>query len=257
MSQLRLNGKVAILTGAGSGIGKATALLFAREGASVVAGVYLPEDVASLERDAQGLPGRLVAVQADVTSDADAANLVRTAVAQFGGLDILFNNAGIERPGRITETTDEQWQQILDVNLKGVFVCTRQAVPEMLKRGGGAIVNNASINGIRGNHSLIAYSASKGGVVALTYALALDYAPHNIRVNCVCPATIENTRMAEIAAGRVADKEERLRYLVAKHPIGRLGTPEEVAYPVLFLASDEASFITGVALPIDGGRSIR
>ena len=147
----------------------------------------------------------------------------------------------------MTETTDEQWQRLIDVNLKGQFLCARQAVPLMLARGRGSIVNNASINGIRGNHRLVAYSASKGGVVATTMAMALDYAPRGIRVNCVCPAAIENTRMDAISAARAPDPQQRREYLLAKH----------VAYAMLFLASDESSFITGVALPVDGGRSIR
>jgi len=253
----RLAGKVAIVTGAGSGIGKAAALLFAREGAAVVAGTDRAEDLPPLEQEANGLRGSLLGVPMDVSRDEDAARLVRTAVERHGGLDILFNNAGIEAPGLVTEITDQQWTRLLEVNLKGVFLCSKHAVPEMLKRGGGAIVNNASINGIRGNHRLVAYSASKGGVVALTMAMAMDYAPHNIRVNCICPATIENTRMSDVSMGRDPDPEANRRRLVAKHPMGRLGRPEEVAWAVLFLASDEASFITGVALPIDGGRSIR
>lgn len=254
---MRLADKVAVVTGAGSGIGRATALLFAREGAKVVAGVHAAADIAPLEAEARGLPGAVVGLQVDVSDEEDVRRLVGAAVERFGGLDIIFNNAGVELPGLVTETTDEEWQRTLDVNLKGVFLGCKYAVPEMLKRGGGAIVNNASINGIRGNHRLVAYSASKGGVVALTRALALDYADKGIRVNCLCPAAIERTRLEERGIANAPDPEERRRYLLAKHPIGRLGRPEEVAYAALFLASDEASFITGVALPIDGGRSIR
>jgi NAD(P)-dependent dehydrogenase (short-subunit alcohol dehydrogenase family) len=157
----------------------------------------------------------------------------------------------------VTETTDEEWHRVLDVNLKSQFLCARHAVPPMLARGKGAIVNNASINGIRGNHRLVGYSASKGGIVAMTMAMALDYAPRGIRVNCVCPAAIENTPMDARSAARAPDLKKHREYLIAKHPIGRLGQPEDVAYAMLFLASDEAGFITGVALPIDGGRSIR
>ncbi len=251
----RLDGKVALITGAGSGIGQAAALLFTREGARVIAGVYEPGDGPALERAAP--PDSLFSVEADVSEDSGAARLVRAAVDRFGGLDILVNNAGIESPGTVAETTEEQWQRLIDVNLKGAFLCAKHAVPEMLKRPRGAIVNNASINAIRGNHRLAAYSASKGGVVGLTLAMAIDYAPNNIRVNCVCPATIEGTRMIRRSLAREADLPRQREYLLAKHPLGRLGRPEEVAYAMLFLASDEASFITGVVLPVDGGRSIR
>ncbi len=247
---MRLAGKVAVITGAGSGIGRAAALLFAAEGAAVLAGVYQPDGP-------EPLPSPIMAVPCDVTRDEDTARLFGTTVDRYGTLDILVNNAGIELPGTVTETTDEQWQRLNDVNLKGQFLCARQAVPLMLARGKGSIVNNASINGICGNHGLVAYSASKGGVVAMTMAMALDYAPRGIRVNCVCPAAIENTRMDAISAARASDPQQRLEYLLSKHPIGRLGQPEDVAYAMLFLASDESSFIPGVALPVDGGRSIR
>jgi NAD(P)-dependent dehydrogenase (short-subunit alcohol dehydrogenase family) len=256
-ASLRLAGKVAVVTGAGSGIGKATALLLLREGASVVAGCYEPGDREVLESATGELSGSLTTVEADVTRDQDALRLVRTAVERFGGLDILVNSAGIAFGGLATETSEEQWQHVLDVNLKGVFLCSKHAVAAMLNRGGGSIVNVASINAIRGNHRLVAYSASKGGVVGVTLAMALDYAEHNIRVNCVCPAAIEGTRMMQRALDAAEDADEMRRYLLAKHPMGRCGRPEEVAYAILFLASDEASFVTGVTLPIDGGRSIR
>jgi NAD(P)-dependent dehydrogenase (short-subunit alcohol dehydrogenase family) len=254
---LRLAGKVAVITGAGSGIGKATALLFLREGASVVAACYEPGDREALEGVARGLPGSLTTVEADVTRDRDAQRIVRTAVEQYDGLDILVNCAGISISASATETSEELWQQLLDVNLKGVFLCSKHAVAEMLRKPPGSIVNVASINAIRGNHRLVAYSASKGGVVGVTLAMALDHAADNIRVNCVCPAAIEGTRMMQRSLEAARDVEEVRRYLVAKHPMGRCGRPEEVAYAILFLASDEASFITGVVLPIDGGRSIR
>lgn len=254
---LRLANRVAIVTGGASGIGRATSLLFAREGANVVAASNRPGDHASLEDEARGLPGKLVTIEADVSSDEDAARIVSTAVDRFGKLDILVNNAGIVTFGTITETTLEQWADIIDVNLKGVFLCSRKAVPVMLKQGKGSVVNVSSINGIRGNHRLAAYSASKGGVVSLTQAMAMDYAPHGIRVNCVCPATIEDTGQSALSYSLAENKEELRAYLIAKHPMNRLGRSEDVAYAILFLASDEAGFITGVSIPVDGGRSIR
>lgn len=254
---MRLANKVAVITGAGSGIGRAATLLFAREGANVVAGVHKAEDVPALEQDAGPLFGRVVGLAVDVSREEEIKGLIQTAVARFGGLDVLFNNAGVDLPGLVTEATDEEWERTMSVNLRAVFLGCKYAVPELLKRGGGAIVNNASINGIRGNHRLVAYSASKGGVVAMTRALALDYADKGIRVNCLCPAAIADTRLVQRSLENAADPEQRRQYLLAKHPMGRLGRPEEVAYAALFLASDEASYINGVALPVDGGRSIR
>jgi NAD(P)-dependent dehydrogenase (short-subunit alcohol dehydrogenase family) len=257
MGRLRLENKVAIVTGSGTGIGRATALLFAHEGASVIANVFEGGEAKALEQETRGLPGRVRAIQGDVSDDSDVRRVVDEAVREFGGLDILFNNAGIEMPGTVAETSDETGQQLINTNLKSVFLCCRRAVPEMLKRGKGSIVNNASINAIRGNHRLVAYSASKGGIVAMTRAMALDYASRGIRVNCICPATIQNTKLLDTSLARIEDRAKHMDYLLAKHPMGRLGNPEEVAYAVLFLESNEASFITGVALPIDGGRSIR
>ncbi|MBL8229650.1 MAG: SDR family oxidoreductase [Bryobacterales bacterium] len=248
---MRLKGKNAIVTGAGTGIGRATVLRFAAEGANVVAGVYQPHETEQFRDPA------VAAMVCDVTKEASARELVQTAVGRFGGLDILVNNAGIVVMANAEETTDEDWDRVLDVNLRGLYYCSKHSVPEMFRRGGGAIVNVSSINGIRGNHRLFAYSASKGGVVAATMSLALDYAAQNIRVNCVCPATIADTPMVAQTFTEAANPELHHEYLLAKHPLGRLGRSDEVANAILFLASEESSFITGVALPVDGGRSIR
>jgi NAD(P)-dependent dehydrogenase (short-subunit alcohol dehydrogenase family) len=239
-----LAGKIAIITGAASGIGRAAVSIFTSEGARVVAG-----DRASGVQ-ALGKPGEVVPVVADVSRREGAATLVRAAEESFGGVDVLFNNAGIERLANVVDTTEELWHEILDVNLKSVFLCCQAAIPAMLRRGGGAIVNNASINGIRGNTKLAAYQASKGGVVALTYSVAIDYASQGIRCNAVCPGTIQTPMVG-------TRPPEVLQAMIAKHPIGRIGQAEDVAWLACFLASDRASFLTGLAVPVAGGRDIR
>ena len=237
---MRLKAKTAIVTGAGGGIGRAVTRRFASEGAKVYAA-----DLRFAADWSEAAERREI----DVTDEAQ----VRALIAQAGPVEILVNNAGIVEHGTVSEADDAQWERILNVNLRGVMLCCRHAIPGMVERGGGAIVNNASINGIRGNYSLAAYSASKGAVVALTRSIALDYAAKGIRANCVCPGTIEGTGMT---APLQTDPEARAA-LVAKHPMGRLGTAEDVAGAVMFLASDDASFVTGLALPVDGGRHVR
>ena len=239
---MRLEGKTAIVTGAGRGIGRAVAERFALEGATVFAADLRFQPWLEELRQVR-------LVEADVTREEDVRRLVKEA----GAVDVLVNNAGIVEHGDVAAADDAQWDRIMAVNLRGVVLCCRHVVPRMLASGGGAIVNNASINGIRGNYDLAAYSASKGAVVALTRSMALDYAPRGIRVNCVCPGTIEGTGMTADVEG---DPQMRAA-LVAKHPMGRLGTAEDVAGAVLFLASDDAAFITGLALPVDGGRHVR
>jgi len=237
---MRLQGKTAIVTGAGHGIGRAVSERFAQEGAKVYG--------ADLRFD-DDWPEGLERREVDVTDEAQVQRLA----AEAGPVDILFNNAGIVDYGTVAEADDAQWERILNVNLRGVMLFCRHVVPGMLERGGGAIVNNASINGIRGNYRLAAYSASKGAVVALTRSMALDFAARGIRVNCICPGTIEGTGMTAPIQSDPANREA----LVAKHPMGRLGTAEDVAGAVMFLASDDSSYVTGLALPVDGGRHIR
>jgi NAD(P)-dependent dehydrogenase (short-subunit alcohol dehydrogenase family) len=239
-----LQDKVAIITGAASGIGRAAVDIFVEQGARVVAG-----DTSSRVQE-RADPKQVVPVVVDVSTRQGAEALVQAAEASFGGLDVLFNNAGIERLANVVDTTEELWHEVLDTNLKSVFLCSKYAIPAMLRRGGGAIVNNASINGIRGNTTLAAYQASKGGVVALSYSIAIDYAPHGIRCNAICPGTI-NTAMVGTRS------PEELKAMIAKHPLGRIGEPEEVAWVACFLASDKASFLTGLAVPVAGGRDIR
>lgn len=239
-----LQGKVAIITGAASGIGRAAVSVFTEQGARVVAG-----DRSEAVREV-GQPGVVVPVVADVSRAAGAEALVRAAERELGGLDVLFSNAGIERHGTVVDTSEALWHEVLDTNLKSVYLCAKHAIPAMLRRGGGAIVNNASINGIRGNTQLAAYQASKGGVVALTYSIAIDYAQQGIRCNAVCPGTIETPMVG-------ARTPAELAAMVAKHPMGRIGRAAEVAWTACFLASDRASFLTGLAVPVAGGRDVR
>ncbi len=244
----RFEGKVALGTGAGSGISLATARRLATEGAAVVAAIY--------EESQREAVADFDAVRLDATSEADwqaaAAHLSDT----HGGLDVLVNNAGIFEAGTVEETSDADWRRVIDTNLGSVFRGTRMAVPLMRQRGGGAIVNTASINSIRGNNRTVAYSASKGGVMALTMAAALDHVADKIRVNCVCPGSIATDMIESLIQS--ADDASAMRAAVeAKHPIGRLATAEEVASVIAFLASEDASFMTGLAIPVDGARSIR
>lgn len=250
---MKLKDRVALITGAGSGIGRATATLFAAEGASVIVNDVDSEGGYETVHLVEAKDGTVSFVQADVSREDDVQNLIRKTVETYGGLDILHNNAGIELTGTVADTETADWDRVISVNLRGVFLCSKYAIPEMVKRGGGVIVNTASVAGLEGVLSLAAYNAAKGGVVLLTKNTALDYAAHNIRANCVCPGVIE-TPMTE----RLLQEDETglmRHFAVSVHPMGRLGKPEEVARAVLFLASDDASFITGAALPVDGGYS--
>lgn len=249
---MKLNQKVAIVTGAGSGIGRATALLFAREGARVVVADVVEaagrETVAQIE--ASG--GEAAFVRVDVSQAAEVENMVRVAVDRFGGLDVLFNNAGLTIPAMVTETSEEVWDKSIDVNLKGVMLGCKYAIPEMLKRGGGAIINTASMLGLVASPRQAPYSAAKGGVVLLTKQVAIDYAHANIRVNCICPSEV-NTPMHRKFIEETPDPEATRRRLLERIPLNRVAEPEELASVALFLASADSSYITGVALPVDGG----
>ncbi len=201
--------------------------------------------------------GEAASVQTDVSRAADCERMVRETVERWGRLDILFNNAGIEFGLPVTQVPEEEWDRLIDINLKGVFLGCKYAIPEMLKQGGGSIVNTASVAGLRGTAWMSTYSASKGGVVLLTKSLAQEWGTQNVRVNAVCPGVIR-TPMAEQAVARGellfgSDPDETWRRIGQAHAMGRVGEADEVARAVLFLASDEASFVTGVALPVDGG----
>ncbi|MEM4259288.1 MAG: glucose 1-dehydrogenase [Candidatus Pacearchaeota archaeon] len=251
---MRLQNKVAVITGGNSGIGKATALLFAREGARVVIGARDAEAGRIVVDEIKKTGGKAVFVKTDVSKETEVKNLVDFAVKLFGKIDIMFNNAGIELTKPVTETTSEELDNVLNVNLKGVFYGCKHVIPHMMKNGGGSIINSASVAGIIGSPNLAAYSASKGGVVSLTKEIAIDYSKNNIRVNCICPGAID-TPMVRRFVERSPYPEKVLEDLARMHPLGRIGKPEEIANAVLFLASDESSFITGHALIIDGGLS--
>ena len=246
---MRLGNKTAIITGGASGIGRAAALLFAREGAQVVIAdlnVDGGQQTADLIEQ-QG--GTALFAEVNVSDSNQVKDLISVTVENFGKLDILFNNAGIGNPNvKSVDLEEEDWDQIIDINLKGVFLGIKHAVPEMKKTGGGAIINTSSLLGIKGQKYLAAYNASKAGVILLTKNAALEYGKDHIRVNAIAPGVIDT----QIIEGW--KKDERKWPIISRaNALGRIGTPEEVANAVLFLASDEASFITGATLSVDGG----
>jgi NAD(P)-dependent dehydrogenase (short-subunit alcohol dehydrogenase family) len=249
---MRLTDRVAIITGAGSGMGRATALLFAEEGARLVVadcgGDAGEETVGLIEKRG----GEAIFVPVDVSEAADAERMVKITLERYGNLDILVNNAGIYAQGDVVNTTEEEWHRILGVNLTGVFLCSKYAVAAMVERGGGAIVNVASEAGLVGIHNQVSYNVSKSGVIALTKSMALDFAPHNIRVNCLCPGRTL-TPLVEKVIAEAADPESTRRALEEDRPMKRMGRPEEIAAGILFLVSDECTYATGSTLVVDGG----
>ncbi len=249
---MRLVDKVAIITGAGAGIGRSTALLFAREGARVVVADRDPQEGAKTVSLIEENGGAAIFVQVDVSKAADVRKMVETAIETYGKLDILVNNAGIYVQADVVETTEEEWDRILNVNLKGAFLCSKYCIPEMIKNGGGSIVNVGSEAGIAGIKNQVAYNVSKSGMIALTKSTAIDFAAHNIRVNCVCPGTTE-TPLVKMALERAPDPAAARRALEQVRPANRLGRPEEIAAGILYLASDESPYATGSILSIDGG----
>ena len=251
---MRLSGKVAIVTGAGNGMGRATALLFAREGASVVIGDVDAAAGASAVAEIEAAGGRAVFQRCDVSDEAEVAALVATAEERYGKLDTIFNNAGIEQPVTPSQdVTEDLFDKVIGINLKGTFFGCKHAIPALLRNGGGTIVNNSSVSAFANVGGNISYAASKGAVMSMTRVLAIEYARRNIRVNAINPGVIDtdmNRRNAVLSADPAA-VEERWRAIT---PLGRMGTGEEIAQTVLYLASDQSSFTTGIGLLIDGGR---
>ena len=250
---MRFQDKAVVVTGAGSGIGKATALAFGREGAKVVAADV---DIASARATSEQIKaagGQADSLPVDVSVAADVERMVTTTVERLGRLDVLVNNAGVFFQLPVVVVPEEQWDWLMSINLRGVYLGCKHAVPQMVRQGTGVIVNTASIAGLRGFAGYATYGAAKGGVVQLTKALAVEVARVGIRVNCVCPGIIDTAMMDQGVAQMGLDKTAFVQLAGAAHPMGRIGRPEEVAAAILFLASDDASFITGIALSVDGG----
>jgi meso-butanediol dehydrogenase/(S,S)-butanediol dehydrogenase/diacetyl reductase len=249
---MKLKGKVAIITGAGAGIGRAAGLLFANEGASIAAVDLDRQTNAALAAEIQQAGGRALAIAADVSRAADVERVVRGTLESFGRVDILFNNAGIVPHGKIHETSETDWDRAMAINVKSMYLLCHEVVPVFLKQGGGVILNTSSATALRSVVDRAAYSASKGAVLALTRSMALDYVKNKIRVNCLCPGTIDTPSLEQRLAA-FPDPMEVRKQFVARQPMGRFGTAEEVAHAALYLVSDEAAFVTGIALSIDGG----
>jgi NAD(P)-dependent dehydrogenase (short-subunit alcohol dehydrogenase family) len=249
---MRLENKIALITGATSGIGKATAVLFAREGAKVAITGRSEERGRAVAEGIVKEGGKAVFVRTDVRKAAECYQAVDETVRAFAGLDILFNNAGVFYPHTIIDCTEEEWDLQMDINLKGTFLMSKAALPGMIERGRGVIINNSSGWGIAGGDAAVAYCASKGGVVLLTKAMAIDHGRQGIRVNCICPGDVNTPMLPEDARMRGLKWEDYLAGC-ANRPMGRIGTADEIARAALFLASDDSSFMTGAALVVDGG----
>ncbi|MCH7811987.1 MAG: glucose 1-dehydrogenase [Chloroflexi bacterium] len=251
---MRLEGKTALITGAGSGMGRLAAEVFAREGASVLATDISADALQETVERVRGQGGEITGQAGDVRSAQDVRGWVERAVATYGQLDVLYNNAGIfpDEDGSVTEMDEEVYQRVIDVNLKGVSLCCKYGVPEMVRAGGGSIVNVASFVALVGcTVPQDAYTASKGAVLALTRSLAVQFGPQHVRVNAICPGPIETPLLREL----LRDEEARNRRL-SRIPLGRFGRPEDIVNAALYLASDEASWTTGTTFVVDGGISV-
>jgi NAD(P)-dependent dehydrogenase (short-subunit alcohol dehydrogenase family) len=253
-TQQRFINKVAVITGAGKGIGRASAIGFAAEGAAAVIADIDAQAGAETVRQIEAAGGRALFVPGDIADEAYVKHVIAEAVRVFGGVDVLHNNAGVNKYGTVVELAAEDWDWILGVNLRATFLTCKYAIPEMRKRGGGAIVNTASVQAFASQKTVAAYAASKGGIVSLTTTIALDHARENIRCNCIAPGSVHTPMLDEAASTFGGDQPDAmLAQWGDMHPIGRVGRPEEVALLVRFLASDDAAFITGACYRIDGG----
>lgn len=252
----RLAGKVALITGAGGGQGRAAAILFANEGAKVVVTDVKVEGGEETVQVINAAGGQATFVATDVSQAVQVEAAVRTAVETYGGLHIMYNNAAVlhRKDAQVTNLDEEIWQLVIDVNLKGTYLGCKYAVPEIIKAGGGSVINVSSLAGLIGIGNVHAYTASKGGVISLTRAIAMGYAAQKVRCNVICPGGVDTPMMAHV----FHNPNPRFRELSEKgHPIGRLGTPEDIASMALYLASDESSWVTGSVFTIDGGYAAR
>jgi NAD(P)-dependent dehydrogenase (short-subunit alcohol dehydrogenase family) len=248
----RLSGKVALITGGGTGIGRACALAFAREGAKIAVAGRRREPLEAVVREIEGAGSKALALTCDVTQTASVAAALSQSEQHFGRLDTIVNNAGAVVVATAEHTSDEDWQKVIAANLTGTFLVSRAALPLLRKAGGGSIVNIGSVLGLVARKERAAYCAAKAGVSGLTRAMAVDHAKDRIRVNCICPTIVE-TELGMQSIRQAPNAEAEIQRRIAEIPIGRMGTPEDVALMAVYLASDEASWVTGASFPLDGG----
>ena len=249
---LSLENKVAVITGSASGIGEGTARLFAEMNASVALLDINEEKGTKVAAQITDNGGRACFFLCDVTSDKDCKNAVEAVIQEFGKIDILFNNAGIAIRKNIVDLKEAEWDKVANINLKGIYLLSHHAIPHMIKNGGGSIINTGSGWSLRGGADALSYCATKGGVLNMTRAMAIDHGKHNIRVNCICPGDTDTPMLRE-EARQLGETDERFLTEAAQRPLRRIGRPEDVAQAALYLASDGASFITGTVLVVDGG----